>query len=236
MSSITTDQQNKQCKVEGCEGRGSVSHNGRRYLRHGYCPKHYYRVVKFGSTDLPVKTPQTGCSVTNCKGVGKLKTRTGRRHYELGLCVAHYQRQKRVKLPLYSTWGNMIQRCYYPASPGYKYYGGRGVRVCDEWRNSYKVFADYMGEKPTPEHTIDRIDTYGDYEPGNVRWATKQVQSWNRKKYSNNRSGVTGVYLDKKTSRWIASLAGKWLGIYDRKGDAIKARQEAERKLMSELN
>lgn len=80
----------------------------------------------------------------------------------------------------YRTWESMIQRCHNPNSTAYSYYGGRGIRVCDEWRKSSDAFLDYMGPRPTPHHSIDRYpDQNGNYEPGNVRWATAKQQARN---------------------------------------------------------
>lgn len=82
--------------------------------------------------------------------------------------------------PLYGTWCNMKQRCYNPANPAYKYYGGRGISICAEWVNDFAKFRDDIGTKPSPIHSIDRIDPDGNYEPANCRWATPKQQAENR--------------------------------------------------------
>lgn len=81
----------------------------------------------------------------------------------------------------YNTWCSMKARCYRKTSPDFATYGGVGIIVCDRWINSFQNFFDDMGSKPTSQHSIDRIDTNGNYEPSNCRWATKEQQSENRK-------------------------------------------------------
>lgn len=80
----------------------------------------------------------------------------------------------------YTAWAQMKQRCYNPADSKYARYGGRGIRVCDEWRHDFSAFLAHIGRKPNPKYSIDRMNNDGDYEPGNVRWSTRSEQQQNR--------------------------------------------------------
>ena len=79
----------------------------------------------------------------------------------------------------YNSWGSMKSRCNDANNPAYSRYGGRGITVCDRWRNSYEDFLADMGRRPTPQHSLDRINNNGNYEPGNCRWATQSEQCRN---------------------------------------------------------
>lgn len=84
--------------------------------------------------------------------------------------------------PEYRCWEGMIYRCTSRNATGYEYYGGRGIAVCDRWMCFDNFLAD-MGPRPSPKHSLDRYpDNDGNYEPGNVRWATDPEQAWNRRK------------------------------------------------------
>ena len=81
------------------------------------------------------------------------------------------------RTPEYSSWANMIQRCHNPNHPKFHYWGGRGIIVCHEWRNSFSAFLAHIGPRPSSGLSIDRFpDNDGNYEPGNVRWANQKDQ------------------------------------------------------------
>lgn len=81
----------------------------------------------------------------------------------------------------YTSWYAMKARCHRSTAHNYARYGALGVKVCDRWQNSFENFYADMGARPSPKHSIDRIDPYGDYEPGNCRWADALTQRHNRR-------------------------------------------------------
>lgn len=85
-----------------------------------------------------------------------------------------------TRAPTYRSWKGMFQRCTNPKTESFKYYGARGITVCARWLIYENFFSD-MGPRP-PNHSIDRIDVNGNYEPGNCRWATAKQQSKNKRK------------------------------------------------------
>lgn len=83
---------------------------------------------------------------------------------------------------IYAIWSAMKQRCYNPDNDSYLRYGARGITVCDAWRESFETFYADVGDAPEGL-TLDRIDNDGNYEPGNIRWATRQQQADNKSGY-----------------------------------------------------
>lgn len=81
----------------------------------------------------------------------------------------------------YQCWFNMIDRCLNEGHANFAHYGGRGVRVCDRWAESFENFLDDMGPRPSRHHSLDRVDNDGHYEPRNCRWATRREQRLNQR-------------------------------------------------------
>lgn len=82
--------------------------------------------------------------------------------------------------PEWKAWDGMIQRCENSKNASFERYGARGIKVCQRWRDNYQAFLQDVGRKPSPKHSLDRINNDGDYEPNNVRWATAKQQANNR--------------------------------------------------------
>lgn len=89
-------------------------------------------------------------------------------------------KHKGSHLKEYRVWADMIQRCTNPNISNYRFYGGKGVSVCDRWKSSFQFFLSDMGSIPGVGYSIERNDSKGNYEPANCRWATRKEQDANK--------------------------------------------------------
>ncbi len=111
----------------------------------------------------------------------------------------------------YKIWKGMRQRCSNPNTAEYRHYGERGIAICARWQDFENFLAD-MGPRPSPQHSIDRIDVDGDYEPGNCRWATPVEQN------RNTRSNVNITYggRTQTLAAWAEEIGVEYMTMYSR--------------------
>lgn len=110
----------------------------------------------------------------------------GKREKTIARNFKHGFGSMETRPPEYEVWRAMRRRTTNKNCPDYQYYGERGIRVCERW-NDFLVFYADMGSRPTPQHSIDRIDVNGNYCPENCRWATPIVQRRNQRRYMEKR-------------------------------------------------
>lgn len=186
------------------------------------------------------------CKIEGCVKEGHIQN--GKEKYIKGYCNSHYLKfrkygdplveksrrgESRVKNELLNTYSKIKDRCYNEKCMSFKYYGSRGIKMCDRWLgvDGFLNFCNDMGLRTSKKHSIDRIDNNGNYEPNNCRWATNHQQSANTRR--NNK--VVGVCFSKTRNFWISYL--KVNGKSYRRNfilykDAVNYRKELELKYL----
>ena len=165
----------------------SIINCNQKAVGFGFCDKHYRRFKKHGNPLYQKRSrdhPEI-CKISECNELFQAE----------GYCQKHYVRFKKFgnplfrkiedhglsKTPEYRVWHGMKQRCYNQNLKAYKNYGGRGITVCDKWKNSFSAFYEDMGPRPFKDAEIDRKNNDGNYEPDNCRWVTHKINSQNRR-------------------------------------------------------
>jgi hypothetical protein len=179
------------CGCIKAAGSPQVDVKGKRFHRlvaieHKPSPSRWVCQCDCGNTCEPAVHSLTSGAVKSCGCYGREKF--------LGRITKHGKSRSK----LHKVWTSAKQRCHNPNSTAFHYYGARGIRMCDRWQNSFEAFCQDMGPQPTPKHTLERIDNDGNYEPGNVRWATQAEQCLNHRR--NVRISLGGVI--KTLSEW----------------------------------
>jgi hypothetical protein len=142
---------------------------------------------------------------------------------------------------LYQIWSDMKNRCYCEQNAGFEYYGGRGIKVCDEWRESFETFRDWaLASGYSDDLELDRRDADVGYEPGNCRWATRVQQMRNtRKRKDAQTSRYKGVSRHSQNGRWVAQIVSPgrpaYIGLFDSETDAARAYDAKARELYGEF-
>lgn len=202
-------------------------------------PHNKYDITKFGFFTLLERLPDNYIKcLCDCGNIKTFKNYTAYRSIRKGInmscgCKHHAKTHGNSNSKEYKVWTSIKQRTTNSKDKGYKDYGGRGIRMCERWLDSFENFLADMGERPKDKLSIDRIDVNGNYEPSNCRWASWKTQNLNKRKYP-CKSGITGVCFknDNRVKKWCAQITVDYknicLGYFRTKKEAIAARKKAE--------
>ncbi len=167
----------------------------------------FNRLTVIGATDRRTGNKtiyECKCSCGNVVFTDKYKLSSGHTKscgcFKLDNLSAIKFKHGMLTTPEYKAWASMKQRCYNDRDKRFPYYGGRGIKICESWINSFESFYSDMQQRPTSKHSLDRIDVNGNYEPNNCRWATTNQQAANRRdttKYHFNNELMALSYIAK---------------------------------------
>lgn len=140
----------------------------RRYYKSGKCERVFECSCDCGGSKITIGQNLRSGNTRSCGCLRRLKP--------------SYKTHGMTGTPEFRSYRHMLNRCFNANVPRYPNYGGRGITVCEEWRGNggFDKFYAYIGARPTPAHSLDRIDTNGNYEPGNVKWSLPKEQMRNR--------------------------------------------------------
>lgn len=196
---------------------------------------------KFDKLTIVGKLPKQGtnnyrlckCDCGNPDLIKVSISNLGRNHTTSCGCYSKEVRTKHGKYEsrVYRARFDMLSRVYDSRHPGYEDYGGRGIKVCEKWIDSFENFYADMGDCPEGM-SLDRIDVDGDYTPENCRWASNGLQGFNKRRRVDNTSGRTGVTYNTENKRWVAQIGFERkvipLGSCSTFEGAVKLREAAE--------
>lgn len=147
-------------------------------------------------------------------------------------CLQGQLKHGKYRTKEYNTWNSMIQRCTNPNHRHFNHYGGRGIKVCHRWLESFENFYEDMGECVDSSLTLDRVDVDGDYTKENCRWVNWSVQNRNKRLSKQSLSGKCGVMWCKRHSKWQVQITVNkkqiWLGYFENLDEAVAAREKVE--------
>jgi hypothetical protein len=164
------------------------------------------QVVARAANTGPKKSMAVWCCVCDCGGTCDVLS-SNLRAGKSTSCGCTRRVHGRWKVPEYSVWRAMVQRCCNPNSPAYKNYGGRGIVVCEAWREFASFYAD-MGSRPSPDHSLERKDNDAGYSPDNCVWATRQEQGQNRRTSVVTDALATAVRASDEPQKVLAARYG----------------------------
>lgn len=149
-------------------------------------------------------------------------------------CKRSHSTHLKSKSTEYTIWKQMKQRCDNPKAPSFHRYGGRGITICKDWYVFENFYRD-MGDRPGNKYFLERTNNNDGYSKENCRWSTMLEQCHNRGMYSSNTSGETGVYWNKKLSKWEVKICSNYqkthIGVFKTFNEAVTARKTAQSKL-----